>query len=108
MAIRARSVQEIKTLSSVFCSGVHSNERHVHQFQLAALELERTRRTRERQAAIRRIKDLDARCAEVDALIRKHKEALGGVSANPPAEGEPSARASEAVSKTRRVLRYGG
>ncbi|MBI5524882.1 MAG: hypothetical protein HY897_00965, partial [Deltaproteobacteria bacterium] len=65
MAMKIRSAKEIKTLSSVLCSGVHLNERHVHEFKLGALELERARRARERQSAIRRIKDIDARLAEV-------------------------------------------
>ncbi|MBI5481156.1 MAG: hypothetical protein HY906_20025 [Deltaproteobacteria bacterium] len=108
MAIPIRRVQEVKTLSSVLGCGVHSHERHVRQFQLGALELERTRRGREKQAALRRIKDIEARLVEVDALIRKHHEELGVTSAGAPAGGQAPARAGEATGATRRVLRYGG
>lgn len=107
MAIPAPRLQEIKTLSAVLGCGVHSNERHVHQFQLAALELEATRRSRERAAAIRRVRDLDARLAEIDARIRKHQEALGLTRADSTAGGEALAPARDAPSKTRRVVRYG-
>ena len=48
----------------------------MRQFQLASLELERTRRAREKQAAARRIGDIDARLVEIDGLIRKHQDAL--------------------------------
>ena len=65
MVVRARGVQGIKTLASILGTGAHSNERHVHQFQLASLELERTRRARERQSALRRIKDIDERLVEI-------------------------------------------
>ena len=107
MATPIRGAQQIRTLSSVLCSGVHSNERHVHQFQLGALELERTRRLRERRSALRRIEELDARLAHIDALMRKRQEALGVANAEAPASGEDSAPSAEAASEPRRVVRYG-
>ena len=84
----------------------------MHLFQLAALELERTRRAREKQAAIRRLSDLDARLEAIDVLIRKRHEALSITSTDRAAAGPaPScpgdARAGEPTAKTRRVLRYG-
>ena len=108
MAIPVRRVQEIRTLSSVLGCGVHSKERHVRQFQMGALELERTRRLRERQTAIRRIQDLDVRLAQIHALLRKHQAALGAASADVTGVVEAAAPAGEAVVKARRVLRYGG
>ncbi len=108
MAVPVRGVQEIKTLSFMLGSGVHGNERHVHLFRMGALELEIARRTRERQAAIRRIKEADARLVEIDALIRKHQEPLGIVRADASAGDEAPARAGNGASKTRRVVRYGG
>ena len=102
-----RGVQEIKTLSSILGSGTHSNERHVHQFQLASLELERTRRTREKAAAMRRVADIDARMVEIDALIHKHQEALGLSNDNGSDAVRPAVRGAETpADPKRRVIRY--
>jgi hypothetical protein len=108
MPIKNRGVQEIKTHSSILGSGTHSNERHVHQFQLASLELERTRRTREKQAAMRRVADIDARMAEIDSLIGRHQAALGLSNDNGPgAERTDAVRGQEKpAAEKRRVLRY--
>jgi hypothetical protein len=91
MGIRGRGRSQQKTLGAIRGSGVRSNERHVHQFQIALLELERTRRTRERQVALDRVQRLDTRLEEIEATIRKHQEALGipGASREEPAAGEP-------------------
>lgn len=110
MGIPAKGTQEIKTHSSILGSGAHSNERHVHQFQLASLELERTRRGREKKAALRRIADIDARLAEIDVLIRRHQEALGvtcGAGGDAPAaERAVPQNNADTASEKRRVLRY--
>ena len=108
MGVRVKGFQEIKTLASILGSGCHSNERHVHQFQLASLELERTRRAREKQAAFRRIKDVDARIAEIDGLIRKHQDALNLKVGEVPSQGHPAAARNngEAAPERRRVLHY--
>ncbi len=76
MGVQCRGVQNIRTLSAVRGAGVYSNERHVKQFQVACLELERARLTREMAAVVKRIKDIDARLREIDTLVRKHQEAL--------------------------------
>ena len=65
----------LKTLAALR-SGARSNDRHVHQFKIACLEFERTRCTRERHAAMNRIKLLERRLAELDATIGKHQEVL--------------------------------
>ncbi|HYU32475.1 MAG TPA: hypothetical protein VEW48_09950 [Thermoanaerobaculia bacterium] len=107
MGIQQRQVREIRTHSSILKSGTHSNERHVHQFQLASLELERTRRGREKQAALRRVATIDARLAEIEELIRKHQEALGVTSQNGTDHERPRAQGSEnSTPEKRRVLRY--
>lgn len=101
MGVRARGVSNIKTYSAIRGCGVHSNERHVHQFQIGTLELERSRRDRERQAAMERIKNIDARIIEIDLLIQKHQVALSGTSHDRPiVETEPKVRAKQ------RTLRY--
>jgi hypothetical protein len=108
MSVRARGAQDVKTHSSVFGSGSHSNERHVHQFQLAALELECTRRNREKQAALRRLAELDARLAEIEDLMLKRREALGLVDGGPPDTERMKVRkgSAETPAEPRRVLRY--
>ncbi|WP_224249734.1 hypothetical protein [Hyalangium gracile] len=108
MGIRAKGATEIKTIAAIRGSGVHSGERHVHQFQIASLELERSRRMQERKAAMTRIANLDARLAEVEALIRKHQQVLGVTSL---AAGDESGRGAPAEEKAqtnekRRTLRY--
>ena len=107
MATPTRGAQQVRTLSSVLCSGVHSNERHVHQFQLGALELERTRRRREKQAALRRIQELDARLAHIDTLMRRRQEALSATDADVPARNDDAPQSAEATTQPRRVVRYG-
>jgi len=51
-------------------------ERHVVQFQLGVLELERTRREQERQTARRKIADVERRLRQIDALIRERQAVL--------------------------------
>ena len=111
MSVRAKGMQAIKTHSAVLGGGSQSNERHVHQFQLAALELERTRRTREKQAALRRVGDIDRVLSEIEKVMRRHQTALGlfDVEAGPPGETPvpvgPTGESEMAVTK-RRVLKY--
>jgi hypothetical protein len=102
---RGKGVANMKTLASVRGSGVHSGERHVHQFQIASLELERSRRLRERQYAMSRVNDIDVRLREVEALMLKHQEALG-ISALQPGCDKPQQETRVAVSGERRILRY--
>jgi hypothetical protein len=103
MSAKARGVQEIKTLSAIRGSGVYSNERHVHQFQLASLELERSRRMREKNAALGRIEDVDCRLVEIDRLIVRHQAALGLLAGG---ETQPMTEPREAAERRRHTLRY--
>ena len=50
--------------------------RHVVQFQLGVLELERTRREQERRTAQQKIDQVERRLREIDALIRERQDAL--------------------------------
>lgn len=113
MPVKARGASRLKTIAQLRGSGVHSNERHAHQFQIASLELERTRRMHERDTAQSRIKIIEARLDEIDAAIRKHHEALygagrGGPAAEPAVEPlhEPAAGPRPAAGEKRRALRY--
>lgn len=105
MGVSARGVSEIKTLAAVRGCGVHSNQRHVHQFKIASLELERARRTREKEAVMNRSKTLDSRLLEIDALIRKHQEALATTSRDAGCD-KPMPETRAAANEQRRTLRY--
>lgn len=103
MGVRARGVSQIKTLAAIRGGGVHSNERHVRQFQIGSLELEKSRHARGRQAAMNRITTIDARLIEIDALIQKHQQALGVTNG---ASDKPMPETKAASNEKRRTLRY--
>ncbi|MFM8330451.1 MAG: hypothetical protein ACKN9T_02055 [Candidatus Methylumidiphilus sp.] len=66
MAIRVRpprSVSDIKTHSG---RAKNKHETYRNYFQVGALELERWRREREREAASKRIADIDSRIADIE------------------------------------------
>lgn len=107
MPVRARGAAQIKTIAQIRGSGAHSNERHARQFQIASLELERSRRAHEREAAQNRIRIIEARLVEIDAAIRKHQEALASsdAGAGSPALA-PVTEPRPAPSDKRRALRY--
>jgi len=71
MAIRTRpprSVSDIKTHSG---RSKNNHETYRNYFQVGALELERWRREREREAASLRIADIDSRIADIDNEKKK-------------------------------------
>ncbi len=100
MPIRVKSVSGTRTLAAVRGSGVHSKDRHVKAFQIASLELERTRKMRELESARARMSTLLERLREVDALIARHQKDLGVFSVEAVEELPAPARA-------RRTIRYG-
>jgi hypothetical protein len=51
-------------------------ERHVVQFQLGVLELERTRREQERQTARQKVEQVERRLREIEAQIRERQDVL--------------------------------
>ncbi len=99
MTIRAKSVAGTRTLSVVRGSGVHAKDRHVKAFQVASLELERTRRMREYQAARDRMAALTERLREVDALLAKFRRDLGAPGDLPDDVPPPPGK--------RQTIRYG-
>lgn len=83
-----------------------SAERHVRVFQMGCLELERSRRTRERQAVVKRMADIDGRLREIDKMIREYQEALA-IPAGAGAEQAGAGRRSAAGgARGRRTFRY--
>jgi hypothetical protein len=100
----SREAKCIKTLASIRGSGSNSGERHVHQFQLASLELDRSRRMNEKNSAAARIREIDVRLHEIDKEIRRHQQALdaggAGRASSPANASEPAA------GPRRRTLRY--
>jgi hypothetical protein len=51
-------------------------DRHVVQFQLGVLELERTRREHERRAAMQKVAEVEQRLRQIDAQIRERQDVL--------------------------------
>lgn len=101
MTIRPKSVSGTRTLATTRCSGSHSKDRHVKAFQIAALELERTRKMREIEAARARTGSLLERLREIDALIARHQADLGVVSLEVSEEPPPP------PVRKRQTIRYG-
>ena len=64
-----------RTQSSI-TAGTPRRERHVVQFQLGVLELERTRREQERQTARHKLEQVEQRLRQIDDLIRERQRAL--------------------------------
>jgi hypothetical protein len=65
----------LRTPSSVRGSALR-RDRHVLQFQLGVLELERTRREQERQAARRKVEEIEIRLRQLDVQIRERQARL--------------------------------
>lgn len=89
--------RQVRTRSAVKRSGVLCGDRHVHQFRLAALELECSRLLYEKQTAERRIDGIVGQLADIHQEMRLHREKLDRGRATP----EPAA--SQAIA---RILRY--
>ena len=104
-----RGLPEVKTLAGAGSAGTHPKERHVLQFKIGCLELERSRRLKEKTVALDRIQSIEARMAVIDAEIRKHHENLG-YAGSPSAAWEAGGGADRApgAAQARRTIRYGG
>jgi hypothetical protein len=100
MPVRAKSVSSTRTLAVVRGSGVHSKDRHVKAFQIAALELERTRRTREMESTRTRMNMLEDRLREVGALIARYQADLGNTVGR-------AAEVQAGSTARRQTIRYG-
>jgi hypothetical protein len=67
MAINARSPRSVSSIKTHSGRASGSNETHRDYFKVGALELERSRRVKERDAANSRIAIINARIAEIDS-----------------------------------------
>jgi hypothetical protein len=97
MATSTHGVHQIRTRSAAKRGGVQGGDRHVHQFRLAALELECSRLLYEKQTAERRIDGILGQLAEIHQEMRQHRELLD----RGQRVEEPSAPRAAA-----RILRY--
>lgn len=97
MATSNHAARQIRTRSAAKRSGVLGGDRHVHQFRLAALELECSRLLYEKQTAERRIEGILGQLADIHQEMRLHREKLDHGRAAP----EPAAQQAVA-----RILRY--
>jgi len=106
MAIHVRGVSRLKTISAVRSNGARAEARHARQFQIAFLELEHSRRVRDKQTAIDRIKALDSRLVEINVQIRKLQDTLGTPHSQPTPDDKPVVESPPVKHEYRRTLRY--
>ena len=105
---RLKGLQEVKTLAGTGGPGVRPKERHVLQFKIGSLELELTRRLKEKATALERIREIDARISQIDLEIRKHHENLGyGGSPTAARDAASTQDGAPGSAQTRRTIRYG-
>lgn len=106
MAGRTANSKKLTTLASLTGRRVRQDvPKHVHHFQLASIELERSRRERERAGAIERVAQLEERLAELEELVRQHQRALG-IGNDDKDDGGQSAPTRGTPLEKRRTLRY--
>lgn len=86
MSATVKGSSQVKSLASIKKSGAHSGDRHVRHFQIASLEMERSRRLKERQDALIRIQTVDERLQEIEETLRGHYDSLGLAPEAGPAE----------------------
>jgi hypothetical protein len=94
MKSAARRRPEIKTASKIM-ERSKVMERHVHQFQIACLELERTRRMKELNIASQRVADIHERLDAIEKEMLAHAAAM-----TPLPPHVPQAKVVEQVSVT--------
>jgi hypothetical protein len=95
----------------------------VHQFKIASLELERTRRTKDLTTALARVAEINKRLTEIEAEMEQHRLSMPPLAVTPqnvnivaaPANTDKTARPEPARPDTarastpsgkRRTLRY--
>lgn len=108
MSGRTRGIGVIRTLAGAKRNGAQPKERHVAQFKIGCLELERSRRLKQKAVALDLVRGIDERVTGIEAEIRRLHEALG-YEGSPPADREGSTAGGEPeTAQPRRTIRYGG
>jgi hypothetical protein len=103
MTVPCKSLQHIRTLSGSIGTGSHSKERHIHHFKIGCLELERTRKATEKQAAEKHIQRIDIRLREIENEIRQRQSLLAKTGSDEVQRGKAPGRDERS---RRKVLRY--
>lgn len=98
----------LRTLSQLAPGRARKIDRHIHQFQIACLELERTRRTNELATAMARVDGLNQRIVEIEAEIEQRQREMTPLPPAPssPVQAPPPTRHVAASRDTRQTLRY--
>lgn len=71
-----RRSAKIKTIGQIGTGRTRTTERHVHQFKIASLELERTRRSKDLASALARVAEINKRLGEIEAEMERHRVAM--------------------------------
>lgn len=117
-----RRSAKIKTIGQIGTGRTRTTERHVHQFKIASLELERTRRSKDLASALARVAEINKRLGEIEAEMERHRVAMpplpvlpqdGTMVTSSKADNtarhepaRPNAAQAGASSGKRRTLRY--
>jgi predicted alpha/beta-hydrolase family hydrolase len=83
---------------------MRTTARHVYQFQVAVLELERTRRRQEQRAMKERLEQIEQRLREITAEIAARQRALAEGDMHVHAHSMPGLRASHRAGRSVRRL----
>ncbi|WP_058557731.1 hypothetical protein [Thiohalocapsa sp. ML1] len=98
-----RSLTDIRTLAGKSQDGVQRG--YATYFEMGALELERLRRSQEREAALRRVGEIERRIAEIDAEMAQLQ---GAVAADSERRAEVESALPSAALRPTRSRRRGG
>ena len=97
---RRRGLRDIRTHTAL---AHHASKPYLTFLRIGALEMERVRREAERDNAIARVRDLDARCREIDAEKDGLLRAIGERRGSPAQRG---ARRGASTTAGRVRIRY--
>jgi len=91
MAIPSRPIKGLQDIASHSGRAAEEAIPHKAYMRLSCLEMEKFRRARERESAMVRVGNIDARCREIDAeeamILRAMKEQDGSEPAGDPERG---------------------
>lgn len=100
-----RSLTDIRTVAG---KGSDASQRgYTNYFEMGALELERLRRSQEREVAMRRVSEIDRRIEEIDAqMARLRSEVDANRAQRAEQEGAVGARQASPSSSRRRTASH--